>query len=139
MNNYNITTDKSKLDILKIWDYLSNHSYWAQGCSLQTVQKSVENSLCFGVYNGPDDQVGFARVVTDYATFGWIMDVFILSDHRRQGLGKRLMYEIVTYPGFDKLRRIGLNTSDAHGLYQQFGFTNLLHPQKTMEIVRKPS
>jgi GNAT superfamily N-acetyltransferase len=138
INGYTITTDKSKMNIPLIWDYLSNHSYWAKGCSVQMVQNSIENSLCFAVYDRDNRQAGFARVVTDYATFGWIMDVFILPPHRGKGLSKMLMREIVSFPGFDKLRRMGLNTSDAHGLYQQFGFSPLANPEKTMEIVRKP-
>lgn len=139
MNGYTVTTDKSRIDIPQIWDYLSNHSYWSKGCSLHTVQKSIENSLCFTVYDRDNNQVGFARVVTDYVTFGWIMDVFILPPHQGKGLGKMLMREIMSYPGFDKLRRMGLNTSDAHGLYRQFGFSPLASAEKAMEIVRKPS
>ncbi len=138
MVNFSVSSDKSKLNIILIWNYLSNQSYWAKGCSMETVRKSVENSLCFGVYDASGNQAGFARVVTDYATFGWIMDVFILPEFRGQGLGKMLIGQIMAYPGFEKLRRMGLNTRDAHGLYQPFGFNPISDPKITMEIVRKP-
>lgn len=84
MNGYTVTTDKSKIDILQIWDYLSNHSYWAKGCSLQTVQKSIENSLCFGVYTRDNKLVGFARIVTDYATLAgsWMFLFFLRTGAR---------------------------------------------------------
>lgn len=134
-----ISTDKSKLDIPLIWDYLCNKSYWARGCSSKTVIKSIQNSLCFGIYTNTGDQVAFARVVTDYATFGWIMDVFVLTEYQGMGLGKKLVESIMEYPEFASLRRMGLNTKDAHGLYERFGFRNLADPQIAMEKLRKPS
>ena len=90
MKNYQVSSDKARLDISLIYDYLSNSSYWAKGCSRSTVEKSIENSLCFGVYDGNGVQVGFSRVVTDFSTFAWIMDLFILPDYRGLGLSKML-------------------------------------------------
>ena len=117
--DYTISTDKARLDLNLIQDFLNHSSYWARDRSLATVQKSVEHSLCFGVYLG-DTQVGFARVVTDYATFAWLCDVFILEAHRGQGLGKKLVEYIATYPELQGMLFL-LATRDAHGLYQTYG------------------
>ncbi|MCB0668581.1 MAG: GNAT family N-acetyltransferase [Saprospiraceae bacterium] len=138
MTPFLISTDKDKLNQDLIWDFLSNHSYWARGCSRRTVEKSIQNSLCFGVYLHNYNQVGFARVVTDYATFGSIMDVFILNDFRGQGLAKLLLREIMAHPELTSLRRMGLNTRDAHNLYRKFGFADVSSPQNIMEILKKP-
>ncbi len=116
---YTISTDKARLDLGLIRDFLNQSSYWARDRSLATIQKSVEHSLCFGVYLG-DTQVGFARVVTDYATFAWLCDVFILEAHRGQGLGKKLVEYIATYPELQGTLFL-LATRDAHGLYQTYG------------------
>ena len=132
-----ISTNKSLLDIPMIHQYLSERSYWAKGRSLEAVQKSIENSLCFGVYDENGKQLAFARVVTDYAIFGWLMDVFVLEEYRGSGIGKQLMEAIVNHPDLKNLRRIGLGTEDAHGLYQQFGFTELSKPGNMMELLRK--
>ena len=94
---YYISTDKSKLSLEVIFDYLSNQSYWAKGRSMEAVEKTIKNSLCFGVYDAQNKQVGFARVVTDYTIFAWLMDVFILSDCQGKGLGKMLMAEIMAH------------------------------------------
>jgi GNAT superfamily N-acetyltransferase len=131
-----ISTDKTRLDIDLIHDYLSKESYWAKGRDIEIVKRSIDNSLCFGLYID-NKQIGFARVVTDYAIFGWIMDVFILSDYRGKGYGKKLIYAIMTHEKLQNLQRWGLGTDDAHGLYQQFGFTPLSKPQNMMEIKRK--
>ncbi|MDZ7608756.1 MAG: GNAT family N-acetyltransferase [Cyclobacteriaceae bacterium] len=136
-NNFRINTNKSELDVAVIHHFLSTQSYWAKGRSLETVKKSIENSLCFGVYHG-SKQVGFARVVSDYAIFAWIMDVFILPEYRGQGLGKALMQSITTHDKLQNLQRWGLGTEDAHGLYAQFGFAPVAKPANLMEIVRKP-
>jgi GNAT superfamily N-acetyltransferase len=128
-----ISTDKAKLDIHAIHNYLSNESYWAKGRTIETVTKSIENSLCFGVYVD-EKQIGFARVVTDYAVFAWIMDVFILKDYRGNGYGKMLMNSIMNHEKLQNLQRWGLGTDDAHGLYEQFGFKPLSKPQNMMEI-----
>ena len=129
-----ISTEKSQLNVKRIHDFLSNQSYWAKGRSLETVKQSIENSLCFGVYID-GQQVGFARVVTDYAVFAWIMDVFIDPNFRGQGLGKKLMQAITTHEKLQTLYRWGLATTDAHGLYEQFGFKPLGTPHKMMEIL----
>lgn len=130
-----VSTDKTRLDLTLIHDYLSNRSYWAKGRTIEVVERSIANSLCFGVFNEDDKQVGFARTVTDYAVFAWVMDVFILEDYRGQGLSKLLMKEIMSHPDLQGLRRWGLMTADAHSLYQQFGFTAPSKPEMVMEKV----
>ncbi len=131
-----ISTDKSKLDLKWIHDYLSTQSYWAKGRSLKTVQISIENSLCFGVYAG-SQQIGFARVVTDYSVFAWLMDVFIASEFQNKGIGKKLIKHIMNHPQLANLQKWGLNTWDAHDLYKKFGFKNLKRPQVHMEMTPK--
>lgn len=132
---YLISTDKSKLDIKAIQNYLST-SYWARNRLLKTTKLTIKNSLCFGVYY-KNEQVGFARVVTDYATFAYLADVFILEDHRRKGLSKWLMEVILNYGEVQNLRRWFLATRDAHTLYEKFGFTAIREPEKLMEIFRR--
>ena len=107
-------------------------SYWAGGIPLATVQRSLEHALCFGVFRG-SEQVGFARVISDRATFAYLADVFILEGHRGRGLSKRLMTAILRHPDLQGLRRWMLGTRDAHGLYEQFGFTRLANPARFME------
>ena len=136
MSEFDCSQDKKKLDIKMIHKYLSERSYWAQNRLLETVKISIANSYCFGIYNSADEQVAFARVVTDGAVFGWVMDVFVLEEYRGLGLGKRLMHEIVNHPVLSRLKRIGLGTDDAHGLYKQYGFTELRKPGNMMELVR---
>lgn len=138
MIDFTISTDKSLLDIVTIHDYLSNRSYWAKGRSLETVKRSIENCLCFGVYDSSGKLIGFARVLTDYAVFAYLMDVFILEEYRNQGLAKELMKSIMTHPGLQGLQRFMLATNDAHKLYEQFGFRVTVIPEKIMEIVNKP-
>jgi GNAT superfamily N-acetyltransferase len=131
-----ISTDKSRLQIERIHDFLTNRSYWAKGRSLETVKLSIEHSLCFGVYAG-DVQVGFARVVTDYCTFAWLSDVFIEESHRGFGLGKWLLECILAHPGLQNLRRFLLATRDAHELYHKYGgFQPLQHPERCMERIQ---
>lgn len=136
MEDIIISTDRDRLDIHMIHQFLSERSYWGKGRSYETVQLSIANSLCFGVYDASGKQLGFARIATDYAVFGWLMDVFILENYRGKGLGKLLMKEIIQHPALKNLKRIGLGTADAHGLYQQFGFTELSKPQNMMEFLR---
>lgn len=137
---YYISTDKSKLNPEIIFDYLSNQSYWAKGRSLEAVKKTIKNSLCFGIYDAENKQVGFARVVTDYTIFGWLMDVFILPVCQGKGLGKMLMAEIMDHKDLQELKRWGLATNDAHDLYKKFGFNELSKPQNMMEfIIANPS
>lgn len=136
MENFVISNDRDRLNVQMIHQFLSERSYWGKGRSLKTVRKTIENSLCFGVYDVSGNQVGFARVVTDFAVFGWLMDVFILEDYRGKGLGKLLMKAVTEHPALKNLRRIGLGTADAHGLYEQYGFTGLSKPQNMMELLR---
>lgn len=138
-NGYIISSDKRKLDIQVIHRYLSEKSYWAKGRSMDTVRKSIHNSLCFGVYNKEDALVGFGRVVTDHAVFAYVMDVFILEEYRGLGLGKRLMEYMMDFPSLRTIKRWQLATSDAHGLYERYGFRNLAAPEKHMEKVDKRS
>ena len=130
--DYSISTDNALLDLSVIHDYLSNHSYWATGRSVETIKCSIEHSLSFGVYKG-EEQIGFARVVTDYATFAWIADVFILGSFRGQGLGTWLMEIVISHPKLQGFRRWTLSTKDAHALYRKFGFTELKRPERWME------
>ena len=129
---YLISTDRSLLNIELIHEYLSNTSYWATGRSLEVVQRSIENSLPFGIYKG-GEQVGFGRVVTDYATFAWIADVFVLPEHRGRGLSKQMMEVMLSHPRLQGFRRWVLSTKDAHGLYERFGFIQLHRPERWME------
>jgi GNAT superfamily N-acetyltransferase len=130
---YSINTDKSKLDVGMIHHFLYTTAYWAVGRPMSIVRKSIENSLCFGVYDG-EEQVGFARIVTDYATLGWMCDVFILPSHRGRGLGKWLVECVVAHPDVKGLRRILLSSRDAHGLYEKYGdFHSLHYPANWME------
>jgi len=129
---YLICTDPARLDIAMIHGYLSSSAYWAMGRPLDVVRRSIENSLPFGVYKG-QVQIGFARVVTDYATFAWLADVFVLPEFRGQGLGKWLIGVIVDHPRLAGLRRSILATKDAHGLNAQYGFTPLDAPGRFME------
>lgn len=130
--DYAISTDQARLDLNVIHDYLSNSSYWATGRSLETVRRSIEHSLNFGLYQGAQ-QIGFARVITDYATFAWLADVFILESFRGQSLGKWLIETIISHPQLQGFRRWVLATKDAHELYRPFGFTELTRPERWME------
>jgi len=127
-----VSTDPARLDIDMIHEFLTN-SYWAEGIPRNVVARSIANSLCFGVFDGPQ-QVGFARVISDYATFAYLGDVFILEGHRGRGLANFLMQCIKQHPELQGLRRWTLATRDAHGLYAHFGFTPLSRPDRFMEI-----
>lgn len=128
---YRISAERSEMDVEAIHAYLSR-SYWAAGVPVDVVRRSVENSLCFGVFQGTM-QVGFGRVVTDLATFGYLADVYILEAHQKRGLGKRLISSIMDHPDLRGLRRMLLATRDAHQLYAKFGFTALGSPEVLME------
>ena len=130
-----ISTDPARLDLDVIHGFLTN-CYWAKGIPLDVVARSIENSLCFGVYDGSGAQVGFARAVSDLATVAYLGDVFVLESHRGRGLGKWLMECIMQHPGLQNLRRWILLTRDAHGLYSQFGFMPVKAPERYMEIHR---
>lgn len=129
---YEIDTDKRRLDIAAIHRFLSTESYWAKGRTLEQTLAAIENSLCYGIYKGRE-QVGFARVVTDRATFAYVGDVYVLEAHRGKGLSKWLMGTLVEQPDMQGLRRWLLATRDAHGLYEQYGFAPLVHPGRWME------
>lgn len=132
---FEISTDKSRLDIAMIHAYLSKESYWAKNIPLHLVQKSIEGAVCFAVYHHTR-QVGFARMVSDCATFGYLADVFIIEEYRGKGLSKWLMEEIIHYPAFQPVRRWMLATKDAHGLYKQFGFTELDKPERILQKLK---
>lgn len=129
---YEIDTDPRRLDIPLIHNFLSESTYWATGRPIELVRRSIQHSMPFGVYCGTA-QVGFARVITDFATFAWIADVFILPDHRGKGLSKWLMRIMLTHPDLQGFRRWVLGTRDAQGLYAKFGFAPLLRPERWME------
>ena len=129
---YQISSDKQLMDVDAIHCYLSR-SYWAENVPHSVVSEAIENSLCFGVFHN-ELQVGFARLITDSATFAYLADVYILEGHRGQGLSKKLMETIVNYPQLQGLRRIVLATYDAHALYEKFGFKKLANPQTFMEL-----
>ncbi|HXH98883.1 MAG TPA: GNAT family N-acetyltransferase [Sphingobacteriaceae bacterium] len=133
MENFIISTDKSRLQLAVIHDFLSNQSYWAGGIPLETVTRSIDNSICFGVYNG-NDQIGFARVVSDKATFAYLADVFILKEFQGRGLSKKLVETILNHTELQGLRRWMLGTLDAHGLYNKYGFKALSQPDRFMEL-----
>jgi GNAT superfamily N-acetyltransferase len=130
-----ISTDRGRLDLGVIYGFLTN-CYWAKGISREVVARSIEHSLCFGIYDGSGAQVGFARVVSDFATVAYLGDVFILESHRGRGLSKWLMECITQHPALQNLRRWMLLTRDAHGLYAQFGFTPVKAPERYMELHR---
>ena len=134
-NGYIISDDKTLLQLQVIHDYLSHQSYWAKGIPMDVVQKSIEGSYCVGVYLG-EEQVGFARLITDFATFGYLADVFVLEPHRGKGLSKDIMKFLMGQEWVQGLRNTMLGTQDAHGLYQQFGFTLLTDPKRYMYIFK---
>ena len=127
-----ISTDKHELDLALIHRFLSTEAYWSTGVPLDVVRRAIEHSLCFGAFVG-NAQVGFARVVTDCATFAYLADVFVLPEQRAQGVGKAMLQAVLAHPDLQGLRRILLATRDAHSLYAQFGFTPPLRPQTLME------
>jgi GNAT superfamily N-acetyltransferase len=136
--NYVISSDPSWIDIDVVWRFLSEESYWARGVSRETVIKSLAHSISFGVYQLADGsvkkQAGFARIVSDRATFAYLADVFILPEHRGRGLSKRLLETILADPELQNLRRWLLFTADAHSLYEKFGFVPTAYPERIMEI-----
>jgi GNAT superfamily N-acetyltransferase len=132
MHPLRITTDPRELDLDVIHRFLSQHSGWARGIPREVVERSIARSLCFAGFIGAD-QIAFARVVTDGATFANLVDVFVLPEHRGRGYSKQLMEAVLAHPDLQGLRRFTLATSNAHGLYAQFGFTAPLRPQTLME------
>jgi GNAT superfamily N-acetyltransferase len=134
-NGYTLSADKSLLQIDVIHNYLSKESYWAKNIPVDTVKKSIEGAFCIGIYNN-GQQVGFARVISDYATFGYLADVFVLPAHRGKGLSKAMMKFIMEEEWVQGLRNIMLGTQDAHGLYAQFGFTTVNPPDRYMSVFK---
>jgi len=128
-----ISTDPSRLNLDVIHGFLTN-CYWAKGVPREVVERSIEHALCFGVYDGSGAQIGFARVISDFATIAYIGDVFVLDTHRGRGLGRWLMESIGQHPALQGLRRWILTTRDAHGLYSQVGFTPVKFPERYMEL-----
>lgn len=131
---YAISTDPVSLDLEVIHGFISQ-SYWAKDIPKSLIERMLANSLCFGLYHGTT-QVGFARIISDYATFAYLADVFVLPGHRGKGLSKALVQAILAHPDLQGLRRWMLVTLDAQGLYQQFGFKPLPHPERYLEIHR---
>ncbi len=131
--DYVISTDRARLDLDVVHGFLTN-CYWANGIPRELVARSIQHSLCFGIYDGSARQVGFARVISDYATFAYIGDVFVIESHRGRGLSKWLMECIIQHPLLQNLRRWILATRDAHGLYSKFGFSPLEKADRFMEL-----
>lgn len=132
---YEISHDPARLDIDVIHAFLSEESYWSKGIPRDVVERAIAHSLCFGMYKD-GAQVGFARVVSDHATFALLADVFVLDGHRGKGLSKWLMQVVVAHPDLQGLRRLLLLTSDAHELYRKFGFTEIGNAWRFMEVLR---
>ena len=135
-DDFIISTEKSKLDINSIHQFLSTEAYWCLDIPRATVERSIEHSLCFGVYQN-EKQIGFARVITDYATIAYLGDVYIVEEYRGKGLSKWLLEIIMSHPDLQGLRRWILLTGDAHGLYRQFGWTDLADSTRWMELHNK--
>jgi len=133
-----ITTESARMDVDAIHRYLSEESYWAKGITRATVARSIDHSLCFGAFDG-EAQIGFTRVITDFATFAYLADVYVLPSHRGRGIAKQIMQTVMAHPRLQTLRRWHLVTRDAHGLYAQFGFAPLETPERHMGMVRKTS
>jgi N-acetylglutamate synthase-like GNAT family acetyltransferase len=129
---FTISTDPSKLDVDAIHGYLSR-AYWSEGIPRHLVERSLSNSLCFGLFDGRN-QIGLARIITDRATYAYLCDVYVLEEYRGKGLGIWLMERVMSHPDLQGLRRFSLATRDAHGLYRKFGFAELEKPQSQMEI-----
>jgi GNAT superfamily N-acetyltransferase len=134
-DNFTISTDPSHLDVDAIADMLTR-AYWASGRPRERTERALDNSLVFGLYDG-DEQIGLARIVSDYAVFAYLCDVFIHEDYRAHGLGKWLMETVMSHPDLQGLRRWVLATHDAHGLYEQYGWTQLENPNNWMEILNR--
>ena len=131
-SSFEVSTDQTRLDIPMIYRFLSEQSSWAVGISAPLVERSIENSLCFGGYLD-GRQIAFARVITDFATFANMIDLFVLPEYRGHGYGKQLVAAVLCHPSLQRLRRFTLATNDAHGLYERFGFTSPQKPETLME------
>ena len=135
-NGFCISTDKSNLDIPAIHHFLSTEAYWSLEIPFETVRKSIDHSLNFGLYHN-EQQIGFARIISDFSTIAYLGDVYILPEFRGRGLSKWLMETITSFPELQGLRRWILLTGDAHGLYKQFGWKDISNPERWMELHNK--
>ena len=135
MSTIEISTDRGRLDVAMIHDFLANHSYWVPGISRASVEKCFKHSLCFGVY-ADGRQIAFARVVTDYVRYAHLLDVFVLPEFRGRGISKRLLSRVFAHPELSTIMRFTLGTQDAHGLYARYGFTSPTNPERHMELLR---
>ncbi len=132
VKGFRISCDSSEMDVQAIHAFISR-SYWAQGIPRETLARAIANSLCFGLFTAEGAQVGFARAITDRATYAYLADVYVLEEYRGRGLSRWLMDSVVSHPDLQGLRRITLATRDAHGLYEQYGFRPLASPEIFME------
>ena len=132
-DNFTITTDRNKIDIYAVHDFLSNQSYWSKNIPMETVERAIDNSLNFGLFHF-EKQIGYARVISDFATIAYLGDVYVLPEYRGQGLSKWLMQEVMAHPDLQRLRRWILLTSDAHRLYKQYGWKEIAKPELYMEF-----
>ena len=130
-DDYRVTTNQAEMDVEAIHQYLT-HAYWCKGLPLETLRLSMENSFCFAVLQ-TNKQIGFSRLITDYATFAYLADVYILDSHQGKGLSRMMLNEMFTHPKLQGLRRIMLATRDAHGLYEKIGFSQLSNPEIFMQ------
>jgi N-acetylglutamate synthase-like GNAT family acetyltransferase len=135
-HEFYISNDKNKLNVELIFEFLNSEAYWSKGRPRNIIEKSIKNSLCYGIYDSKNNQVGFARVITDFAVYAYILDLFIINSHRGQGLGKQLIKEILSDPISSMVKNWSLATRDAHELYRQFGFSNVSNPERLMSMSR---
>jgi len=133
-DGFEISGDPARLDRAMIHRFLHDDSYWAKGVPRDVVDRAIDNSLCFGLYDRDGRQAGFARAVTDRAAIAYLADVFVLTEYRGQGLGKWLIETVMSHPDLQGLRRFFLGTADAHALYERYGFRPLADPGRMMEI-----
>ena len=134
MHGYEISTARERIDVGVVHRYLSEDAYWSPGVARAVVERAIANSLCFGLYDPEGAQAGFARAVTDRATFAYLADVFVLEGHRGRGLGAWLVETVLAHPDLQGLRRIELATVDAHALYERFGFAPLERVERFLAI-----
>lgn len=135
MKEFRISTDIREMDVDLVHEYLSKQSYWAKGRGKEEVIKSMENSICFAVFDG-NAQIGFARLVTDYVVFAWLMDVFVINEYKNKGVGRFLMDFIMNLPEIKEVNGFGLRTKDAHGFYIKYGFHQISEPETWMQKIR---